>query len=175
MEKRYKILSTTCDGFRGLTGVFKNYPVQFCHFHQKQIMRRYVTKNPRLVAGIELKEIVEMLGELPSDEFKQYLVAYVNHHKDFLNEKTTDPFTGRKSFTHQRIRSAIRSLQTNLPNLFTYEKHPHLRIPTTTNSLESHFSHIKDISRIHRGLKRKMKEKLVETVLLNSSIVKNNI
>ena len=51
-RKGYKILSTTCDGFSGLIGVFDRYPVQFCHFHQKQIMRRYVTKNPRLVEPI---------------------------------------------------------------------------------------------------------------------------
>jgi len=171
-EKGYKILSTTCDGFRGLVKTFDNYPVQFCHFHQKQIMRRYVTKNPRLEAGIDLKEVVEMLGELPEDEFKKYLTAYINHHRDFLNEKTTDPFTGKKSYTHRRLRSAIRSLQTNLPNLFTYQKYPNLKIPVTTNSLESHFSHIKDVVRIHRGLKRKTKEKLIKTILLNSSIVK---
>lgn len=173
VEKGYEILSTTCDGFRGLTNVFDSHPVQFCHFHQKQIMRRYVTKNPRLKPGIELKEVVEMLGEIPSEEFKQYLQAYINYHQDFLNEKTIDPVTRKSTFTHRRIRSAVKSLLTNFNNLFTYENHQILQIPTTTNSLESHFSHIKDISRIHRGLKRKMKEKLVETILLNSSIVKD--
>ncbi|MFC1802186.1 hypothetical protein ACFLY7_01970 [Patescibacteria group bacterium] len=34
-EKGYEILSTTCDGLRGLTNVFNDIPVQFCHFHQK--------------------------------------------------------------------------------------------------------------------------------------------
>ena len=135
-------------------------------------MRRYVTKNPRLIAGIDLKEVVEMLGEVPSHEFKQYLQAYINHYRDFLDEKTIDPITKKKSFTHKKLKSAVNSLITNFDNLFTYEKHPNLNIPTTTNSLESHFSHIKDVVRIHRGLKRKMKEKLIETILLNSSIVK---
>jgi len=173
LENGYEILSTTCDGFRGLISIFNKHPVQFCHFHQKQIMRRYVTKNPRLKPGIELKEVVEMLGEIPAYEFKTYLQAYIHHHKDFLNEKTIHPVTKKSSFTHRRIRSAIKSLLTNFNSLFTYEKYPELHIPTTTNGLESHFSHIKDISRIHRGLKREMKEKLVETILFNSSIVKN--
>lgn len=172
-NKGYTISSVTCDGFRGLINVFDGYPVQFCHFHQKQIMRRYVTKNPRLVAGIDLKEVVEMLGEVSSCEFAEYLLAYINHYKKFLNEKTTDPTTDKKTYTHQRLRSAIRSLQTNLPYLFTYEKYPNLNIPTTTNSLESHFSHIKDVVRIHRGLKRKTKEKVIESIMLNSSIVKS--
>ncbi len=174
VNKGYTILSVTCDGFRGLTNIFKDHPIQFCHFHQKQIIRRYVTKNPRLVTGIDLKEIVEMLGELPEFEFKKYLVAYVKHYKDFLNEKTINPLTRNKTYTHKRLRSAIRSLNTNLSSLHTYERCSNLRIPTTTNSLESHFSHIKDVTRIHRGLKREMKEKLIETILLNSSIVKKN-
>jgi hypothetical protein len=172
IELGYVFASVTCDGFRGLTNIFGSCPVQFCHFHQKQIIRRYVTKNPKLIAGIELKELVEMLGEIPSDEFKKYLQAYLNHHKEFLAEKTVDPVTRKWHFTHQRLRSAIRSLLTNFNHLFTYEKNLDLQIPTTNNALESHFSHIKTLTRIHRGLKRKMKQKFIETILLNSSIVK---
>jgi len=168
----YEIISVTCDGFRGLLKVFKNYPVQFCHFHQKQIIRRYVTQNPQLIAGVDLKEVVELLGEIPQIEFTQYLKAYLNRYQRFLNEKTINPLTGKTIFTHRRLRSAIRSLWTNLPYLFTYEKYPHSKIPNTTNSLESHFSHIKDVLRVHRGLTRAAKEKVIKTILLNSSIVK---
>lgn len=171
-ELGYTFLSVTCDGFRGLVNIFKGTQVQFCHFHQKQIIRRYVTKNPKLKAGIDLKELVEMLGEIPSSEFKEYLQAYINHYQEFLNEKTRDPLTQNDHFTHQRLRSGIKSLLTNFDHLFTYEKNPELHIPTTNNALESHFSHIKTITRVHRGLKREMKQKLIETVLLNSSIVK---
>ena len=172
LKKSYKVLSVTVDGYRGLTNVFANYPVQFCHFHQKQIIRRYVTKNPRLEAGLDLKEIVEKLGEIGSYEFGCYLLTYINHYKDFLDEITIDPVTKRRYYTHRRLRSAVKSLQTNLPYLFSYEDYPELKIPTTSNTLESHFSHIKDVVRIHRGLKRNIKEKLIESILLNSSIVK---
>ncbi len=61
---------------------------------------------------------------------------------------------------------------TNIDYLFTYQDYPNLLIPTSINSLESHFSHIKDIIRIHRGLKREMKIKIIQSILLNSSIVK---
>lgn len=172
IDKRYTILSVTIDGFRGLPKTFKSYPIQFCHFHQKKIIRRYVTKNPRLQAGIDLKEVVEMLGCLPGEELKQYLKAYLTHYKDFLNEKTLNPYTRRYNFTHPKLRSAINSLIRNLPHLFTYQKCPDLNIPTTTNTLESHFSHVKDITRIHRGLKRSIKQKVIGAILLNSSIVK---
>lgn len=172
VDKGYTILSVTTDGFKGLPKTFESYPIQFCHFHQKQIIRRYVTKNPKLQAGIDLKEVTEMLGHLPREEFEQYLKAYLYHYKNFLDEKTLNPHTKRYNFTHPRLRSAINSLIRNLPHLFTYQKYPKLKIPTTTNTLESHFSHIKDVVRIHRGLKREIKEKMIETILLNSSIVK---
>lgn len=171
-ENGYEILSVTCDGFRGLTNVFKDIPIQFCHFHQKQIIQRYVTRNPRLVAGIELLEIVKLLPVVKEKEFTFLLKNYLSKYKQFLDEKTTDPITGRWSFTHKRLRSAIKSLTVNLSYLFTYRKYPYLNIPTTTNTLESHFSHLKDILRIHRGFSRKTKEKFIHTVFLNSSIVK---
>jgi len=173
VEKGYTILSVTIDGFRGLPDTFKPYPIQFCHFHQKQIIRRYVTKNPRLQAGIDLKEVTEMLGQLSEAEFTQYLKAYLYRYKDFLNEKTLNPHTKRYNFTHPRLRSAINSLIRNLLHLFTYQKYPDLNIPTTTNTLEAHFSHIKDVTRVHRGLKRSIKQKMIATILLNSSIVKH--
>ena len=34
----YTILSVTIDGKRGVNSVFKDYPVQMCHFHQKRII-----------------------------------------------------------------------------------------------------------------------------------------
>ena len=30
--------------------LFKDYPVQMCHFHQKRIIQRYITLNPKLDA-----------------------------------------------------------------------------------------------------------------------------
>ncbi len=34
----YTILSVTIDGKRGVSNVFKDSPVQMCHFHQKRIV-----------------------------------------------------------------------------------------------------------------------------------------
>lgn len=50
----YTINAVTIDGKRGLNTVFKSYPVQMCHFHQKKIVQRYITKNPKLDASIKL-------------------------------------------------------------------------------------------------------------------------
>ena len=168
---RYTILSVTCDGFSGLPELFSPIPVQFCHFHQAQIVRRYTTQNPKIVAGHELLELVKTLTFTTEKVFTHRLSIFVDKYRDFLNEKITNPFTRESFYTHKKLRSAVRSLQLHLHMLFTFERFPLLHIPTTTNSLESHFSHIKDVVRIHRGLSMPLKQKMIHTILLNSSIV----
>lgn len=167
----YAFNSVTCDGLPGLVNVFKGIPVQFCHFHQTQIVKRYVTENPKLVAGHELLELLQVLTLTNENIFKYRLSIYIDRHRNFLNEKTFDVSSGKSDFTHRRLRSALRSLEHNIPYLFIYQKYPELNIPNTTNTLESHFSHIKDIVRIHRGLKKIIKQKMIHAILLNSSIV----
>ncbi len=167
----YTILSVTCDGFSCLPELFSPVPVQFCHFHQAQIVRRYTTLNPKIVAGHELLQLVKTLTFTTEKVFEHRLSIFVDKYRVFLNEKTTNSFTGEWFFTHKKLRSAVRSLQTHLDMLFTFERFPLLHIPTTTNSLESHFSHIKDVVRIHRGLSLTLKQKMIYTILLNSSIV----
>lgn len=167
----YTITSITIDGFRGLDKVFTNIPIQFCHFHQKQIIRRYVTQYPKLEAGKDLLDLVEMLGVYTKEEFTQYLNAYLNRWQTFLNEKTV-PLEGKPFFTHKRLRSAIRSLAHNIAYLFTYQTYPHLNIPTTTNTAESFFRHSKRLLTVHCGLKRVTKQKMLETIFLNNSTVK---
>jgi hypothetical protein len=167
----YTILSVTCDGFSGLPELFSPIPVQFCHFHQAQIVRRYTTQNPKIEAGHTLLELVKTLTFTTEMVFAHRLTIFINRYRDFLNEKTTNPLTGETFPTHKKLRSAVRSLQIHLHMLFTFERFPLLHIPTTTNSLESHFSHIKDVVRIHRGLSLPLKQKMIHTILLNSSIV----
>lgn len=80
-------------------------------------------------------------------------------------EKTFNPETKRWFYTHKRLRSAYRSLCTNSPFLFTYQRYPELGIPNTTNSLDGTFAHVKDLLRIHRGLTKRRKFKLIDEIL----------
>ena len=167
----YVILSATVDGLPGLTNVFKGILAQFCHFQKAQIVRRDTTLNPKISQGHELLELVKVLTFTEEYIFSHRLQLYISKHRNFLNEKTTDLITGKWFFTHKKLRAAIHSLIRNLPNLFTFQKYLDLKIPTTTNALESHFSHIKDVVRIHRGLSLSLKQKVIQVILLNSSIV----
>ncbi|MBW6440887.1 hypothetical protein K0B03_02525, partial [Patescibacteria group bacterium] len=87
--------------------------------------------------------------------------------KDFLQEKSFNFETGKLHYTHKRLRSAYRSLKTNLPYLFTYQKYPQLKIPNTTNSLDGSFSYFKTLLRIHRGMSKTKRYKAICEMLKN--------
>ena len=149
------------DGRPGIRDVFSDIPVQMCHFHQKAIINRYLTRNPKLEAGIQLRKIVTTLCNTNETLFAEDLHQWHKQWKSFLKERTVNPDTKRWHYTHKRVRSAYRSLKNNLPYLFAYHRYPELNIPNTTNSLDGLFAHLKDCVRIHRGLKNDLKTKLI--------------
>jgi len=166
LEKQgWKIVGAVLDGRPGVRGVFNDMPVQMCHYHQKQIINRYLTTRPKLEASIQLRKIVHYLCQTNEKQFTKKLDIWHQKWLVFLKERTTNPETRKWSYTHKKIRSAYRSLKINLPYLFTYQKYPKLGIPRTTNSLDGYFSHLKELVKIHRGLNRTMKLKMIDEIL----------
>jgi len=148
----------TIDGKRGLQKVFKDFPLQMCHFHQAKTVRRYITKRPRLQAGKDLKKIMYRLTQ----------TKWYETYKDFIEEKSINNDTGKSCYTHQKVRAAYRSLRANLPYLFTRNKYKKFKIPNTTNTLDGGtFSPLKILIKIHRGLSKYLKLKMVDDYLLN--------
>ena len=166
LEKQgYTLRAIVLDGRPGVRQIFSDIPVQMCHFHQKQIITRYLTNNPKLPASRELKIVVRTLCETNEKDFVAALDAWHTQWSVFLKERTIDPVTKKWHYTHKRLRSAHRSLRLNLPYLFTYQKYPELNIPNTTNSLDCCFAYLKELLRVHRGSTRGLKNKIIEEVL----------
>jgi hypothetical protein len=165
----FEILAIVVDGKRGLTGHYGGLPVQMCHFHQAAAIRRYLTMRPRLQAGKELKKIAHKLVDYCEKCFARVLAEWYETWREFLAEKTINPETGKRHYTHRRLRSAYFSLKRNLPFLYTYQRHPDLGIPNTTNSLESSFSYLKDLVRVHRGLSPNLKRKMIHSIMQKSN------
>ncbi len=163
--QKWNVTGIVCDARRGLTGAFPGIPVQMCQFHQVQIVLRYITRNPKLEAGKDLKELVLLLTKTDDVSFCHWLKLWHEKWKEFLAEKTVDDITKRWHFTHKRLRSAYRSLETNLPWLFTFLQYPQLCIPNTTNSIEGTFTHIKKKMGVHPGLRIDRKQKLIQELL----------
>ena len=161
-SKGFEVLAIVCDGRKGLLQSFDKIPVQMCQFHQVAIIRRYITKNPKIPASIELKEFVAMLKMTDKESFEGGLELWFTKWESFLNERTTNPETGKSYFTHKRLRSAYRSLKTNSKWLFTWYVYYDLKIPNTTNAIDGHFSDLKNKLRNHNGLSRARKIKFID-------------
>ena len=151
-SKGYSILAIVCDGKTGLLSSFKNIPVQMCQFHQTAIIRRYITKKPRLQASIELNQIVKLMINTDKESFEGALNQWYEKWCNFLDERTINIETGKSHYTHKRLRSAYKSLNTNRKWLFTWYDYLELGIPNTTNAIEGHFADLKNKLRNHNGL-----------------------
>jgi hypothetical protein len=112
-SKDFEVLAIVCDGRKVLPQSFDKIPEQMCQFHQVAIMQRDITKNLKIPPSIELKQFVEMLKMTDKESFEGGLEFWFTKWESFLNERTTNPETGKSYFTHKRLRSACRSLKTN--------------------------------------------------------------
>lgn len=164
----YTILSVTGDGFGGLRTAFYAIQYQMCLVHMERIIIRGTTRNPILPAGKVLLALIKTIFDTDEELFKRRFNKYLELYGDFINEKAISEITGRPWYIHDDLRGASLSLQRFLPYLFTFKKDK--AIPPTTNSLEGHFSHLRDIVTIHRGASKELKQKIIHTILLASTI-----
>jgi hypothetical protein len=167
-QKGYVLASVTADGLPGLPHIFQGIPFQFCHFHARKNITKYITRKPKTEAGKELQCIMYDLKHSTHDTFVSTITNWNTKHQGFLKEKTTHP-DGSWSYTHRKLRSAIRSMMYMSSYLFTYQTRRDIYIPSTTNTLEGHFSHIKVRVGCHRSISIRRKQKIIHAILLASS------
>jgi len=156
-----KIQSIVCDGRKGLFQLFNEIPIQYCNFHQVKTIRTYLTKNPKMQASKELWTLTLLLVHTDKESFSGGLDDWYIKWKEFLNERKIDE-KGKKRYVHKKLRSAYRSLKTNLPWLFTWYDNYTLNIPNTTNAIDGHFADLKNKLRNHNGLSIDRKKKFID-------------
>lgn len=161
----FLVKAIVCDGRPGLIRSFGSIPVQMCQFHQSAIIRRYLTKNPKLQAAKELLRVVDLMKQTDKESFTGALESWFSKWEDFLNERTLNPLTKRSFYTHKKLRSAHRSLRNNLNWLFTWYDFIELKIPNTTNAIDGHFADLKNKLRNHNGLSISRKKKFIDGFL----------
>jgi hypothetical protein len=159
-----KIQAIICDGRKGLLQLLKGIPIQMCNFHQVAIIRRYLTKKPKMQASKELWGHTLLLVRTDRESFEGGLQAWHDKWEGFLNERKTDA-KGKNRYVHKKLRSAYRSLKTNLPWLFTWYDNMELTIPNTTNAIDGHFADLKNKLRNHNGLSTERKKKFIDEFL----------
>ena len=87
------------------------------------------------------------------------------YYMDDDRESETCSHCGKPVYTHRKLRSANRSLTTNLPFLYVYQKYPDLHIPNTTNSLDGSWNALKSHVNVHRGLRLDRRFKVIRAYL----------
>jgi hypothetical protein len=163
----YQIRSVTVDGRRGyinnIRKLLGKIPIQMCLFHQKAIVRRYITDRPRSECGRKLKELMHLLCKPDlQQEFIDQFYHLQNQYHYFLQQRNE-----LGHYKHNSLRAAFRSIDQNMDYLFSYTDFKGLNIPPTINHLEGMFGHIKEKIKIHRGLTKERKKKAVRFLLKN--------
>jgi len=162
----WEILGIVADGKPGLRKLFPDIPFQLCQFHQFQRVTQLISKNPKLEASQEFRQIMFRLKETDFASFEYWIHEWYEKWKDFLSEKTVDEITGKSHFTHQRLRKAFFSVRRNIPSLFTFQFHSQeIEIPNTTNSLDGYFSHLKSKLSVHRGASKNTQILLISELI----------
>jgi len=161
----YVIQAVVLDGRRGIPSVFKGIPIQICHFHQWKIVKKYLTTRPKLESHKALLGIARLIAKSTEEEMRSMLMRFEETFRADLNEKHLCSHCGKPVYTHRKLRSAYRSLITNLPFLYTYQKYPELKIPNTTNSLDGTWNALKTHVNVHRGLRLDRRFKIIRAYL----------
>ena len=87
-ERCYIIRGLIIDGKQSLFRTFPGYHIQMCQFHMKQIIRRYLTLNPKMHANRELKDLVGRLHKADEADFKKDYQEWKEKWKDTVAHKS---------------------------------------------------------------------------------------
>ncbi|TCL00956.1 mutator family transposase [Roseivirga ehrenbergii] len=166
-----QVESITSDGHKALLKAIKlvcpKVPTQRCVVHIQRMCRIWLSNKPKSDAGKKLRLIVSKIHLITSPQERDYwlveLVQWYEVYKDFVNQKTINPDTGRYWFTHKMVRRSFMVIRNALPDMFHYLYNP--RIPKSTNGLESFFGHLKGHLNVHRGLSYQHKRQFIQWYL----------
>ena len=163
----FKIYGVVIDGIRGLAQSLRPYPVQLCQFHQMLTVRHYLTQEPELEASKELLDLVNMITKTDKESFMGLFNEWYAKYKEVVNERVNDKRIKKKTppYMRPRLRSAYLSVKRNMPLLWTFYDNPNLGIPNTNNGIEGIFSDLKTKLRVHSGLSREHRKKLIDEYL----------
>ena len=161
----FKIYGAVIDGMKGLARALWPIPVQLCQFHQKMlIVRRYITQDPDIEASKVLLDLVGDITRMDKESFIGAFNEWYEKYQDVLNERVHDKRIKKKTppYMRPRLRSAYFSVKRNMPLLWTFYDRPETGLPNTNNALEGLFSDLKTKVRVHSGIGKENRRKLLD-------------
>ena len=160
-ERGYAIKGIVFDGMQSLFKEFSRYNLQMCHFHMICIIRRYLTKNPRLRAARELKRIAFTIIDTDGDAFVREFLGWKETFAATINRRSVSKRTGGSHYTHKRLRTAMHSVEFYLPYLFTFQREDCRGMPNTNNKIEGTFTDLKKNLNTHSGMSRENRKRFI--------------
>ena len=159
-KQGFKIYGVVIDGMKALFP----YPVQLCQFHQMLTVRKYITQDPDIEASKALLDLVNDITKMDKESFIGAFEEWYETYKDVLNERVHDKRIKKKTppYMRPRLRSAYFSVKRNMPLLWTFYDRPETGLPNTNNALEGLFSDLKTKVRVHSGISKEHRKKLLD-------------
>ncbi len=140
--------------------MFANRNIQMCQFHMKQIVRRYITLNPRLKAARALKDLMTKLTTARREDFEKEYAQWKADWNETIS-KRSELKSGKRPYKHRRLRAAMHSLDFFLPYLFTFQKEECRGMPNTNNKIEGIFTDVKKNLNNHSGMNEKNRKRFI--------------
>jgi len=165
-SRGYLIKGIVLDGIQTLFRELSKYKLQMCQFHMKQIVRRYLTLNPRLLAARELKDLIDKITCLKEKDFNERYQSWKEKWKDTLNRRSVTKTTGKWFYTHKKLRTVVNSIDFYLPYLFTFQKQECEGMPNTNNKIEGTFTDLKKNLNNHSGMREKNRMRFINGFFL---------
>lgn len=135
-SRGYRIDGIVIDGMRSLFREFSAYKVQMCQFHMCQIVRRYLTRKPRMLASRELLSLICGLTRADRDGFTEAYRCWKEKWDVFVN-----------------------SIDFHLPYLFTFRECAGM--PNTNNKIEGIFTDLKKNPNNHSGMSEENRKRFI--------------
>lgn len=171
--------AVVCDGQKGILKALKllcpDVVIQRCLVHVERNMHTKLTRHPKSEAGQDLRQLVDQLFLVRTEndmaEFVALFLALYDRHETFLKQRTmnVDPTSSRKWwYTHRSVRSAYRQIDQLIRDdqLFAFITHPELHMPRDSNGLEGGVnSPLKELLHRHRGLTATHQQRLADWYL----------
>lgn len=167
--------AAVCDGQRGLfAAIGLHWPstlFQRCLIHVVRHALAKLTRNPKTLAGQDLRKLVKQLLIIRTRRQKRRWIRRWKHwhskYNRFLAERSYGNIQNKRRgwwYTHKKLRAVRSLIQNSLPHLFTFIGHP--EIPRTSNYVEGGInSRIKELLHRHRGFSLTQKQALVSWFL----------
>lgn len=147
-------LVITMDGelsiIRAIRDTWPHAKIQRCLYHIQREGMRWLRTYPKTQAGSELRALLSTLTSIKSfkdrDTFIHLFDCWINANFSFVLSLPNS------TVEFKDLKRTVALIRNALPDMFHYLQDPN--IPSTTNSLEGFFSHLKTDYQRHRGLSK---------------------